>query len=354
MQAGSIAQMPATQMSPDSIADFLQHEQTRGASKNALRRCKGFANALYQWLPEDKVITRDLLRAWRQNLRDKGYSASTELNYVKGINRYLDYIGRSDLRFNRGKPKDIAGQQFGYLTAVERTGSKHRKDYIWLCQCKCGKTVELPATRLLTGNTLSCGCLLGERLKKINQYYGGTSLRQAMEERIVSAHASSGYTGVTQRRGKWFAYIQYKGTRYSLGYYAKLEDAVKARARAKELVQEDALGLLDAYKTLHQDDPEGPTRAEVRKLQKKTDVSPSPPPLRRVLRSNNKSGCPGVFLRHGRWTARITYQKVTYHLGIFADKEGAVSARLEAETLLETDSALFQAKYQTNKAESEK
>lgn len=317
----------------------------RGASENALRNYRKITKAVYEWLPEDKVLTKDRLLSWRQALKDHGYSPDTELNYVKGINRYLDFIGQSDLRFNRGKPKDIAGKQFGYLTAIEPTGEKNRKDLIWRCVCKCGKEVEYPATRLLTGNTLSCGCLRGEHFKEINKYFDGTSLRQSIEEKVHSTKAMSGYTGVTTKRGKWKAYIRYKGQNISLGCYTKLEDAVKARARGKELVQMDALGLLDFYEELHKDDPARPNREQVRQMQEKP--LPEPPAELRIkaIRSNNTSGYPGVHRKRDKWAAKITYQKVTYQLGTFENIDGAIAARQEAERLLLANPQKFQEKY---------
>lgn len=337
MQAGNVIEIPAVCiMTSESIAVYLQHEQDRGASENALRNYKRITRSLYQWLPEDKTLTRDLLLSWRQSLKDHGYSPDTELNYVKGINRYLDYIGRFDLRFNRGRPKDIAGKQFGYLTAIAPTGKKNRKDFIWRCKCKCGKEVEYPATRLLTGNTLSCGCLKGEHLKKVNKYYDGTSLRQSIEEQVHSTRARSGYTGVTIKRGKWKAYIKYKGQNISLGCYTKLEDAVKARARGKELVRLDALGLLDFYEELHKDDPAQPNRAQIREMREKPISEPQAETKLRATRSNNTSGYPGVHRKRDKWAAKITYQKVTYQLGTFDNLDQAIAARKEAELQLNT------------------
>ena len=245
----------------ESIEAFIQHEQSQGVSANTLRRCRCFTFSLYEWLPTDKSITRDLLIDWRQNLKARGYSPATELNYVKGINSYLDYIGRSDLRFNRGRTKNIAGRQFGYLTAIEQTGEKDRRDYIWRCRCRCGREVKLTATRLLVGNTMSCGCLRRENLNAVNKYCDGTSIRQSLEERVYSFRARSGYTGVTRKRDKWKAYINYKGRRYSLGTYDRLEEAVKARAEGKELVRINATELLNDYEEKHKTDPERPSRS---------------------------------------------------------------------------------------------
>ena len=328
-------------MTPDSVAAYIQHEIDRGVSAGFLRNAKRVTSALYEWLPENKVITKDLLLAWRQSLKDHGYTSETELHYVKTVNRYLDYMGFSDVRFNRGRAKDIAGKQFGYLTAIEPTGEKYRKDYIWRCRCKCGNEVELPATRLLTGNTLSCGCLRKERFMEAHKFIAGTSLRMSLEEQVHSTRSVSGYTGVLPYRGKWQAQIMYKGQRIFLGCYSKLEDAVKARARGKELVQMDAMGLLDIYEELHKNDPAFPEPSKVRAENKQPKSAQPAPSILPAIRSNNTSGHPGVLRKRNKWEAKITYQKRTYRLGVYEDMEDALAARLEAEEQLKKDPEQF-------------
>lgn len=174
----------------------------------------------------------------------------TICNYVKYINRYLDFVGCSEIRFNRGKAKDIAGMTFGNLTAIEPTGAKNRGDIVWKCSCSCGNTIDLPATRLLSGNTSSCGCLQKSHLKKVNKTFANTNLAQVLRDDPISTVAVSGYVGVAPKRDKWQAYIRYKGVNYFLGCYDDMEDAIKARARAKELVIEDATKLLEIYEEL--------------------------------------------------------------------------------------------------------
>lgn len=324
-------------MTSESVAAYIQHEIDRGISGSSVRNFKRVTDSLFEWLPEDKLITRDRLLAWRKSLKDHGYTPQTELNYVKSINRYLDYTGLSDMRFNRGRAKDIAGKQFGYLTAIEPTGEKNRRDYIWRCRCKCGKEVEYPATRLLTGNTVSCGCLRGDRFKEINKYIAGTSLRQSLDEQVLSTRAASGYTGVTMKGGKWKAYIKYKGQNIALGCYDRLEDAVKARARGKELVQADALGLLDFYEELHKDDPALPDRTKVKAENRQPKQEPPEPSILPAVRSNNTSGHPGVHKRQDKWSAKISFQKTTYQLGSYKSIEEAIAVRQEAERKLRDD-----------------
>lgn len=334
-------------MTSESMERFIASEKEKGASDNMLRRFSCTVRALYEYLPENKTLTKEVLLNWRHSLSENGYASMTVLNYVKYLNRYLDFVGASEIRFNRGKSKDISGMTFGYLTALEPTGAKNRNDIVWRCICKCGKTAELPATRLLLGNTLSCGCLHKEQFQRANKYIDHTSLRQALEEQVTSPRAVSGYTGVTPKRGKWQAYIKYKGRHYALGCYTDIKDAVAARARAKELVQADAMGLLDFYEEIHKSDPALPCRAtEPKKIFSSPEWQTNNQPGTCAKRTDNKSGYTGVSRVRSRWEARICHRGIRYILGSFVTQEEAVDARKRAEWDLKTAPDSFAAKYQ--------
>ena len=336
-------------MTEQEIDAFLYSIKEIGASPNAIRRLKTSITSLYEFLPEDKRLNKAILQLWRSDMEKKGYSSATILNYVKNINKYLDYCNCSNLRFNRGKRKDITGMTFGYLTALEPTDKRDRRDVVWRCQCKCGNIVEFPATRLLIGNTKSCGCLQIDLFQRANKYIDNTSLRQALEEQVKSERAVSGYTGVVPKRGKWAAYIRYKGKYYYLGCYTKIEDAVKARARGKELVQQDAMGLLNFYEEIHKFDPALPSRNTTPQREfpaSKRQINAQPGSA--AKRTDNLSGHTGVSLRSGKWEARICYQKVLYKLGRFEEKEHAIAARQTAEKALLEDAEAFVAQYSQN------
>lgn len=346
MIAKSVAEISHC-MTPEIIESFVQHETDQGASKNMVMRYKGTMKVIYEYLPEDKCITRERLLEWRKSMEDNNYASITILNYVKWINRYLDFVGCSEIRFNKGRAKDITGMTFGYLKAIEPTGEKNRGDIVWLFECKCGRKVKLPATRVLLGNTLSCGCLKGAHFKTTNKYFEGTSLVHSMKERVESKHAVSGYVGVTPKRDKWQAYIRYKGVHYSLGCYSKLEDAVKARARAKELVIADAQGLLDFYSELEKTFPKLPNKhSEPKREFPGTEWIVNDAPTSAATRSDNQSGYTGVSPKKGKWEARICYQGVRYLLGSYDRIEKAVDVRRNAEALLKDDPEQFVKKYE--------
>ena len=328
-------------MSQESIDAFLTTQKENGASKDALRQRKGFVTYLFQWLPEDKELSKESLSLWREDMEQKGYTQQTILNYVKGINLYLDYMGWSEIRFNRGKAKDIRNITFGYLTPIEPTDKRHRKDVVWRCKCKCGNMVEMPATRLLTGNTLSCGCMKAENILSASKYIAGTHLIQSLKEDAPRSDNLSGYVGVSPKRDKWVAHITYRGKRYHLGTYSNIEDAVKARARAKELVMEDAEKLLEYFEELYKNDYK-PDREILPKVVRMPLIVEGEKVIRpTVARSNNSSGYPGVGKAKKKWRASISYQKKRYVLGYFSEIEDAIAARMEAEKKLNEDPQVF-------------
>lgn len=58
--------------------------------------------------------------------------------------------------------KDLAGKTFGRLTAICRDEEKSTKKITyWKCKCSCGKVVSVRLGNLQSGDTKSCGCLLG-------------------------------------------------------------------------------------------------------------------------------------------------------------------------------------------------
>lgn len=58
------------------------------------------------------------------------------------------------------KMKNITGKKFGKLTAVKVFGKSASGKYLWLCKCECGGEKIVSRSDLVTGNTISCGCVI--------------------------------------------------------------------------------------------------------------------------------------------------------------------------------------------------
>lgn len=80
--------------------------------------------------------------------------------------------------------RDLSGQRFGRLVAIETNRRDHRHNRLWRCQCDCGNEVEVNVNRLVTGNTKSCGCLYVDAHKT----HGATVGRGRVPEYIAWMH----------------------------------------------------------------------------------------------------------------------------------------------------------------------
>lgn len=89
------------------------------------------------------------------------------------------------------KPEDLTGQKFGRLVATILNSIRPPK---WLCKCDCGNEIIVPAGRLKSGNTKSCGCYMRETAsKRMSKQTGKNNHRwrtdlteeQRAEKRIV-------------------------------------------------------------------------------------------------------------------------------------------------------------------------
>lgn len=134
------------------------------------------------------------------------------------------------------RTKDIAGQKFGSLTALQPTGKRLGGSVVWQCRCDCGNICEASYNELQTGDKKSCGCLKSMHPAP-PAFRWEAMTREAFQQRKVRSNNTSGHTGVQKtRNGNWHAYITVKGHTYHLGTYTDMQQAVFARYQAEELV----------------------------------------------------------------------------------------------------------------------
>jgi len=63
---------------------------------------------------------------------------------------------------------DFANKKINMLTVIKKAESKNKRAF-WLCQCDCGKKIEVMSQDLIYKTKYSCGCTrkpLGERKRK--------------------------------------------------------------------------------------------------------------------------------------------------------------------------------------------
>ena len=93
------------------------------------------------------------------------------------------------------KAKIVAGDSFGRLTIIKEL-EKENYNRQFLCKCDCGNETQVDSSKLLSGNTKSCGCLKSELLTKNNKTHGmsGTkiySVWESMKQRCLNKNDKS-------------------------------------------------------------------------------------------------------------------------------------------------------------------
>lgn len=73
--------------------------------------------------------------------------------------------------------EDLVGKKFGKLTVIEHSGktylgTKKQSTHLWKCECECGNISYVTSRDLRSGNTKSCGCISGEKIREshLNEY----------------------------------------------------------------------------------------------------------------------------------------------------------------------------------------
>ena len=101
----------------------------------------------------------------------KGY----ETLWMDGATVYRKHRQKLFIGGSMGKIRDLSGQRFGKLTAVECTKRDKHGNALWFCVCDCGNETEVIMQSLKDGRTKSCGCY--NREKQTNLIHGRSKTR---------------------------------------------------------------------------------------------------------------------------------------------------------------------------------
>ena len=66
----------------------------------------------------------------------------------------------------------MIGRQFGRITVINFHETDKHGQFKWLCLCSCGKETTVNSASLNSGNTRSCGCLIGDAAKETHTKHG--------------------------------------------------------------------------------------------------------------------------------------------------------------------------------------
>ena len=191
------------------------------------------------------------------------------------------------------RAKDLTGQRFGRLVAVERTANRDHGSILWLCRCECGNAATVSARNLVNGHTTSCGCRKGKPVEE--------------GERFGSLVAVERVGTSDKGQSVWRCECDCGGERETTGAELRYGNVTSCGCgETKRRRAAEASGVVDGTRL--------------------SNLNGKPP-------KNNTSGVRGVFWnkRRHKWQAQIKFQRKNRFLGYFDDLADAAEARREAE-----------------------
>lgn len=119
-----LSDIPMRKESEDSIvlthkkiALFLKDLQDRNCAEETLKTYRRILHSFYDYLPEDKRITRDMLACWREDMLAQQYAIRTINTRISVTNSFLEYWDRWEFRLR--KPLEILEDIQPELTRAE-------------------------------------------------------------------------------------------------------------------------------------------------------------------------------------------------------------------------------------------
>jgi len=157
------------------------------------------------------------------------------------------------------RPRDIAGQRFGRLTALHATQKRTEGgSVIWHCRCDCGSEADVSYNELLYTGKQSCGCMRREFDSMLQNHLtrvAGTSI-DLLRSRKMRTDNTTGVKGVYFIRGRYVAKIVFQKKQYYLGAYKTLEEAAEVRREAEALLAEGTVAHYEKWRVRADSDPD--------------------------------------------------------------------------------------------------
>lgn len=125
--------------------------------------------------------------------------------HVNRLGKAAQSSGQSDVSDKRkpGRPGvDLTGRDFGELHVLRRDAdyvyASGRRDAMWLCRCSCGNLTSVRTANLVSGGTVSCGCMRAGR-RFLTEFSASTQSRHVSSKVLARTEAM-----VHQYYGRWF------------------------------------------------------------------------------------------------------------------------------------------------------
>lgn len=100
--------------------------------------------------------------------------------------------------------QDLVGKKFGHLTVIAKSTERGKQNqYIWLCQCDCGRQILATTSLPNSGQIVSCGHVRLERSKKNLRFTEARHQKQLNNRPPRTSKTGYRNISMTLRSGRW-------------------------------------------------------------------------------------------------------------------------------------------------------
>jgi hypothetical protein len=202
--------------------------------------------------------------------------------------------------------RNLEGQKFGRLVAMEPHGSNKHGAITWRCDCECGNSKVVVGFQLTNGKTKSCGCLREDVARNMNASHG---MSKTPTYRAWTNMISRCYN----EKVRSFAIYGALGVRVCDDWLESFESFYAD------------MGSKPAGKSLDRIDSDGDYKRENCRW-----ATASQQAANRGRPVNNTSGEKNVVIRHGKFIVQVRAERTLAYSGVFNDLELAQLVAEEA------------------------
>ena len=184
------------------ITAYVEALRQRGCVEGSLKKYSRDLETLYEYLPEEKRITRTTLLAWRAALMEQGYAPRTINASISEANGFLSWLGHRELQLSGTLPPgqdvqpELSRTEYLRLLSAARALGKRRTYLMIKVFATTGVTVqELPRVTVeaVEANRLPASADSGRQSAPVP-----VSLREELLEYIRREGIRSGPVFVTK------------------------------------------------------------------------------------------------------------------------------------------------------------
>lgn len=157
-----------------SFKNFLICEEK---SESTIKKYTHDLNVLYEFLDEDKRVTKEILIAYKKNLLSN-HKASTTNSMLVAMNTFLQYMNHADLKVklvkiqnfvHQAKDKELSKTDYQRLLKVSKDKKNRKLDL--LIQTICCTGIRVSEHRFITVESLKEGIAIVNNKGKIREIY---------------------------------------------------------------------------------------------------------------------------------------------------------------------------------------